>query len=46
MIIIIVIKIIIFDVTVPRDKTIGEKENEKVETCLELKRKIARMWNK
>ena len=46
MIIIIAIKIIIFDVTVPGDKRIGEKENEKVEKYLELKREIAKMWNK
>ena len=30
MIIMIVIKITIFDVTVPGDKRLGEKENEKV----------------
>ena len=35
MIIIILIKLIIFDVAVPGDKRIGEKENE-----------IARMWHK
>ena len=43
MITIIVIKIIIFDVTLPGDKRIGEKENEKVEQCQGLKREIGRM---
>lgn len=36
MILIIVIKPIILDVTVPRYKRIGEKENEKVEKYQEL----------
>ena len=36
MILIIVIKTIILDVTVPRYKRIGEKENEKVEKYQEL----------
>ena len=36
MILIIVIKRIILDVTVPRYKRIGEKENEKVEKYQEL----------
>ena len=40
MIIIILIKLIIFDVAVPGDERIGEKENEKV------KSEIARMWHK
>lgn len=44
--IIIVIKTIILDVTVPRYKRIGEKENDKVEKYEELKREIAKIWNK
>ena len=36
MILIIVIKRIVLDVTVPRHKRIGEKENEKVEKYQEL----------
>ena len=38
-------KCAIVDTTVPKDKKIGEKENEKVEKYQELKREIARMWN-
>ena len=43
MIIIILIKLIIFDVAVPGDKRIGEKENENKN---ENKSEIARMWHK
>ena len=31
--------------TIPGDKRIGGKENEKVEKYQKLKREIARMWN-
>ena len=31
--------------TIPGDKRIGEKENEKFEKYQKLKREIARMWN-
>ena len=42
MTLIIVIKTIILDVSVPRYKRIGEKENEKVEKYQELKEKLQR----
>ena len=35
----------IVDISVPGDKRIVEKENEKVKKYSELKREIARMWN-
>jgi len=38
-------KCTIIDISVPADKRIGEKENEKVEKYQDLKREIARMWN-
>ena len=42
---IIILIIMITTTTIPGDKRIGEKENEKVEKYQKLKREIARMWN-